>query len=634
MSNWESIRKRAFESAPECGLPPRVKLPVVPQSVIRFTHLADQADADIGKLGQTLESDASLTTELLRHVNSATSGLRRVHTVRQAISAIGIRRAKTLVLTAALQNAMAGFKSPMIPQQRFQEENVERALFARETARALGFDIDMAYTGGMVQDLLLPFLTSSFAEEYAGFERDPRSLVEYETEQFGWSHGIATARLMHKWGFPDELVLAVLFHHDLDAVLADADLRKSHLVAIAAASALPDLVDQSPKGLETLLRLQEEFPEFQFLEVAAAVDDAMLMLDSHDFNRLALCERLGAMAIKHLEQQRLDTVVTQKQVGNYTLEEPIGNGGMGVVYRARHDMLKRPAALKLLNTSSISPRSIARFESEVQLTSQLTSPNTIGIYDYGVTPGGVFYYAMEYIDGQTLTELVRSQGPLREARTIHLLLQACNSIGEAHSHGLIHRDIKPDNMMISNRGGVFDTLKVLDFGLAKVVEDQKDGETVHGLSGTPLYMSPDAVTSPSNVDCRSDIYSLGAVAYFLLTGEPVFTGRDLTEILTKHVEAKPLPPSVRSGRAIAEDLQAVIMDCLEKRPHRRPATIADLAARLQACQQAGQWTQTQAADCWATNATVSVGPTAQAADSGTVILPAGALSSGPTSQAG
>jgi len=599
MPGWEDLRQEVFSKAPSCRLPAQVKLPVVPQTVIRFSHLAEHPDANIVKLAETLETDSTLTAELLRHVNSAIMGLKkRISSVRQAIAAVGIRRSRTLVLTAALKTALQATSSPLISAVRFQNDNLERALFAREMARQLRWESELAYTGGMLQDLLLPCLTSTHIGGYAQFGKSRKRLDQFETERFGWNHGIAAARLMYEWGFPTELILGVYFHHDIDHILENSLMRNSSIMAMAAAAALPDSLEQSPHGLPTLMRLQDEYPKFQFLSVAAAVDAAMSEIAPNDGSRVPLCDRLGAMAMGHIEEQRLDTIVTQKHLGNYTLEEELGRGGMGMVFRARHDRLKRPAALKLLKLSTISPRSIEQFETEVQITSLLTSPNTIGIYDYGVTPTGVFYYVMEYIDGINLTRLIREHGPLREGRVIHLLLQACSAIGEAHGSGLIHRDIKPDNLMVAHRGGVPDFLKVLDFGLAQLIEDPMSKDRSHGLSGTPLFMSPDAVTNPQSVDGRSDIYSLGAVMYYLLTGEPVFSGTEVTAILRQHVEARPLPPSVRSGRVIATDLEEVVLQCLEKRPDDRPASIAELADRLRSCRNAGDWTTALAAEWW------------------------------------
>ncbi|MEW4530901.1 HDOD domain-containing protein [Maioricimonas sp. JC845] len=598
--DWTEVRQAALEGTSLAQLPRRIRLPVIPQAAIRFTHLAEDPSVSHAELAETLETDSTLTTELLRYVNSAKVGARqRIHSVRQALAAIGIRRSKTLVLMAALQNAVCGIDSPLFPAALFQRDNQERALFAREFARMLGVDEEMAYTAGMLQDLLLPFLTAELPTTYRRFSNSKMSLTEFEQEEFGWNHAAVTGLLMTEWGFPDELVCSVIYHHRPQEILENEFWRESTLPAVASSAALPGVFEQMPSGLEILLNYQEEFDRFRFIEIAAHVDEMIGEEDRLGRHRIPLCERLGTMAMNRLEHRRHDVVVEARRVGNYTLEKEIGKGAMGVVYRARHDMLERPVALKLLNAASVSPSTIVRFEKEVQLTSRLTCPNTIGIYDYGVTPEGLFYYAMEYLDGMTLRQLVRHHGPQSEGRVINLLLQACNSIIESHAHDLIHRDLKPENLMLSNRGGQYDVLKVLDFGLAKLMDDGRPGDSSHyGLSGTPLYMPPEAVMAPETVDERSDIYSLGAVGYFLLTGVPVFEGESVTAILRKQVEAMPIPPSVRGGRSIDAELQAIIMDCLEKDRRRRPESARELVMRLQRCRRAHEWTQAAAEEWW------------------------------------
>jgi serine/threonine-protein kinase len=260
---------------------------------------------------------------------------------------------------------------------------------------------------------------------------------------------------------------------------------------------------------------------------------------------------------------------------------------MGVIYRAKHFMLKRPAAIKLLHSSKVSPDSLNRFEAEVQLTCGLTSPHTVAVYDYGVTAEGLFYYVMEYLDGITLAQLIQREGPQPEHRVIHFLQQACLSLAEAHANGLIHRDLKPENLMICCRGGLTDTLKILDFGLAKAVNKNLAQDATSGpLAGTPRYMSPEAIVCAQSMDARGDIYSLGAVGYYLLTAEPVFTGRELVELLKSHVHARPETPSARLGRPIDPDLEKLILQCLEKPRDRRPPSAQDLYRRLGECRSA------------------------------------------------
>lgn len=288
-----------------------------------------------------------------------------------------------------------------------------------------------------------------------------------------------------------------------------------------------------------------------------------------------------------------------KQLGQYTLDEKLGEGGMGVVYRGHHAMLHRPTAIKFLHVDKTNDQSVARFEREVKMTSQLVHPNTISIYDYGRTPEGIFYYAMEYLDGLNLEQLVKQFGPQSDGRTAHILRQICGSLAEAHGIGLIHRDIKPANIMLMLRGGIPDFVKVLDFGLVKALDaDQQSHLTsAGGMTGTPLYLPPEAITAPEEVDARSDIYAIGAVGYFLLTGTPVFDGRNVLEIVRQHAESTPEPPSRRRGRLVTAELERLLLRCLAKRKEDRPSSVEELDEELQACC-AGQWLRADALHWW------------------------------------
>jgi hypothetical protein len=289
--------------------------------------------------------------------------------------------------------------------------------------------------------------------------------------------------------------------------------------------------------------------------------------------------------------------IEAKQLGQYQLEQKLGAGAMGVVYKGRHAMLRRPTAIKLLDADKVTPQSIGRFEREVQITSQLTHPNTVAIFDFGRTPEGVFYYAMEYLEGIDLQALVDQYGPQPAGRVIYLLRQICGSLYEAHSTGLVHRDIKPANLMLTRRGGEADVVKVLDFGLVKARDDEQKAED-QSLAGTPLYMSPEAIQLPSSVDGCSDIYAVGAVGYFLLTGKPVFEASSIIELCNKHVSETPVPPSQRLGHAVPEELENAILACLEKSRAKRPQTARDLAQRLARCPAAAEWTLEDAEAWW------------------------------------
>jgi len=287
-----------------------------------------------------------------------------------------------------------------------------------------------------------------------------------------------------------------------------------------------------------------------------------------------------------------------QQLGQYTLEERIGEGGMGTVYRARHLLLRRPTAIKLVRQERLGKAQLQRFEREVQLTSQLTHPNTISIFDYGHTPDGVFYYAMEYLDGYNLDELVERYGAQPSARVIHILAQACGALSEAHERGLIHRDIKPANIFLCERGGEMDAVKVLDFGLVKDVAEVNPAlSDVQTVTGTPLFMSPEAITMPNQVEATSDIYALGLVGYYLLTGTHVFSGATIVEVCFGHVHSEPEPPSARVP-GVASDLEAVLLRCLRKDPKARPNTARALRDELLSCRDAGGWSEALARQWW------------------------------------
>jgi serine/threonine-protein kinase len=289
-----------------------------------------------------------------------------------------------------------------------------------------------------------------------------------------------------------------------------------------------------------------------------------------------------------------------KRLGQYTLEAKLGQGGMGIVYRGHHAMLRRPTAIKLLQPDRIGEASLARFEREVRATAALSHPNTVTIYDYGRTPEGTFYYAMELLDGATLTQIVRLSGPMPPARVVHVLVQVAGALAEAHGGNLIHRDIKPDNILLTRRGGLFDFAKVVDFGLVKELDASEAIDLTHenAILGTPLYMAPECIRGKALRDGRSDLYALGAVGYFLITGEHVFEGESVLEICGQHLERKPEPPSARLGAPVPADLEAILLDCLAKRPEERPKSALELEQRLRACESYGGWTSTDAERWW------------------------------------
>ncbi|WP_394822442.1 protein kinase domain-containing protein [Pendulispora albinea] len=329
---------------------------------------------------------------------------------------------------------------------------------------------------------------------------------------------------------------------------------------------------------------------------------------------IAVCAVLSA-TIYGLRQQ----IEKARRLGQYTLDEKIGEGGMGIVYRAHHAMLRRPTAVKLLPPDRVGDEAIQRFEREVQLTAELTHPNTITVYDYGRTPDGVFYYAMEFLDGASLQAMVEATGPQAPARTIHVLRMVAGALAEAHGRGLIHRDIKPANIILSERGGMPDVATVLDFGLARDVANGEDrGLTFDGkIMGTPMYLAPEVIKQANAADARSDIYALGAVAYFMLTGRTVFEASTIVEVCGHHLHSPVVPPSLRLGAPIPPDLEALVVRCLSKDPGERPPSANALSEALAALD-VPAWTADHARAWWRTygarikSSTDALAPTVQA----------------------
>jgi serine/threonine-protein kinase len=297
-----------------------------------------------------------------------------------------------------------------------------------------------------------------------------------------------------------------------------------------------------------------------------------------------------------------------QKLGQYTLGKKIGEGGMGVVYRASHAMMKRDVAIKLLPPERSREGDLTRFEREVQLTSRLESPHTIAIYDYGRTPDGVFYYVMEYVDGYTLEDLVTQFGPLPPGRAVHLTRQICAALAEAHAIGLIHRDIKPANVALCERAGVYDVVKVLDFGLVKELGTDSASTSEAALTGTPLYLSPEAIKTPAELDGRSDLYAVGGLLYWLLTGTHVFEGTTVVEVCSHHLHTEPEAPSARRGEPVPSDLEGVVLRCLAKDRADRFATAEALRDALDACDCAEAWSDERAAAWWSAHADEAVKP--------------------------
>ena len=299
-----------------------------------------------------------------------------------------------------------------------------------------------------------------------------------------------------------------------------------------------------------------------------------------------------AIYAAHLIHSVRQDAYRAKQYAQYRLKRMIGDGGMGEVYEAEHLLLKRPCAIKLVHKERYAdPKALARFEREVQATARLTHPNTIEVFDYGQTSDHKFYYVMELLPGMSLAELIESHGPLAPARAIYILRQVCGALQEAHDQGLIHRDIKPANIFAAERGGMYDVAKLLDFGLVRetnvVSSTQLTG--LNTIGGTPLYMAPEQATAYSESDARSDIYSLGCVAYYLVTGRTPFTGDSAMKIILAH-SGEEVQPTTSVQQDVPSDVNEVIMRCLHKSPDDRFQSAVELEHAMAACDCTNQWT--------------------------------------------
>jgi serine/threonine-protein kinase len=313
----------------------------------------------------------------------------------------------------------------------------------------------------------------------------------------------------------------------------------------------------------------------------------------------AVATATGMRMINALRREAFEA----RQLAQYRLIAPLGSGAMGEVFLAEHRMLKRPCAVKLIRPEQAGdPLVLARFEREVRMTARLSHWNSVEVFDYGHTDDGTFFYVMEYLPGLNLQDLLERHGPVPAARVVNFLQQACRGLQEAHSIGLIHRDIKPANLFVAQRGGQYDVVKLLDFGLVKpVAEMLSSGLTQEGaISGTPLFMSPEQARGTSGLDARSDIYSLGAVGYTLLCGHPPFERTNPLDVLIAHARDEAAPPSTLRADVPA-DVERVILRCLAKRPEDRFQDATSLEQALALCAAADQWTQADAVRWWEQN---------------------------------
>jgi hypothetical protein len=311
-----------------------------------------------------------------------------------------------------------------------------------------------------------------------------------------------------------------------------------------------------------------------------------------------------ALAGSRIVHQLTVDAGTAQEMGSYRLVSLIGKGGMGEVWRAEHRMLARPAAIKIIRPDGAGGReAIARFRREAEATATLRSPHTVQLYDFGLTDDGCFFSVMELLDGFALDDMVERWGPMASARTVHVLLGVCRSLREAHRLGLVHRDIKPGNIFLCRSGTEVDHVKVLDFGLVKEMTRADASVTQTGfITGTPGFMAPEMALGKKEIDGRTDLYSLGCVGYFLLTGATVFDGKTPMEIIMDHARTPPPRPSEKSGISIPEGLEDLLMDCLAKEPKDRPESAREVERRLWALYLPEIWTPDMAERWWAEHA--------------------------------
>lgn len=385
-------------------------------------------------------------------------------------------------------------------------------------------------------------------------------------------------------GIPWECVWIIIF-----PILAPNTHRKTFLASVAAASTGLLVVTLSRSFGPT----STDAPVTFFIKYFLFTSYLCAVLS------LATCRVIHGFG-KHLHRA--------EEIGSYRLVERLGMGGMGEVWKASHRMLARPAAIKLIRPGvlgadeSTRREAIRRFEREAQATAALQSYHTIGLYDFGVTDDGSFYYVMELLDGLNLDVLVRRFGPVPAERAVHLMSQVCHSLMEAHGNGMVHRDIKPANIYTCRLGPDRDFVKVLDFGLVKSSKDIQKGETeltVLGVAaGTPGFMAPEMAVGKGGIDGRADIYSLGCVAYWLVTGQLVFEEETPLATIVQHIQAVPVPPSQRSELEVPEPLEKLILSCLQKDPAARPQSAREVAQQLALCEMDGVWSTEKAEEWW------------------------------------
>jgi serine/threonine-protein kinase len=414
------------------------------------------------------------------------------------------------------------------------------------------------------------------------------------------SYGIAAAELLQPqsldfrnatWiGLSWVAVWTLLF-----TIVVPSSPRRSVLAALAAASAVPAMA-----------------------AISIAAYPPPLVPNARQFFFVFVFPYLLVVAMAYVGARVLfalgNEVRKARELGSYRLLERIGHGGMGEVWRARHRLLARPAAIKLIRPpagrSITGSEAVRRFEREAQAIASLRSPHTVDLFDFGIADDGTFYYVMELLEGMDAERIVKKFGPMPAERVIHVIHQVCHSLSEAESISLVHRDIKPANIILCRYGEDYDFVKVLDFGIVKLIHQpgtvDRTGTATgltaeHVVQGTPAFMAPEQALGGQPVDNRADIYGTGCLIYWLLTGQLVFTGDTPMQLLVQHAQAMPAPPSARTELPIPEELDAIVLACLAKSPSDRPQTARELARRLEAVPVPGEWTPALARSWWETH---------------------------------
>ncbi|MCA9087474.1 MAG: HDOD domain-containing protein [Planctomycetaceae bacterium] len=554
-----------------------ITLPTAPEAVLRFSDLSQSPDVTVVAAAAPLEKDPVLTAELLRYANGVAFGARRrVTSVQQAISMMGLAKARTLVLTAALQRTVSTTLDPHV-LRRHQQEAVERAVYALLLAKELDADAEGAYIATLLQDLLGPVLRDHFRDEYMSFDGRESSLSEFELATFGWTHADLMAELLTTWQFSTSIVEAVRSHHQFERLATEpASVNVDEKVCVLA-SLLSSELDPMPMGLNSQWTIQSIAPEINLLKLFGLTDEQLTAQGQDWPGRVPLVDRLGNQLAEQLNRQRLAQIAPNNQIGSHTLERELGTGGMGTVYLARHVRLRRPVAVKMINAEHCTSELMDRFESEVQLMSGLQSPHFVQVFDYGVTPAGLLYYVMEYVTGKTIEQLVNEQGQLQQSAVVRILKQSAHALAEAHARGILHGDISLRNLMVNEAWDGSTHVKIVDFGLASLSGTEEDGTIV---SGTPPFIAPEIIRNPREKDGRSEVYSLGIVAYIMLTGQLPFKSDTLRALLTETQTTKPARPSCFRTQDLAPQLEDLVMRCIAYVPEMRPQSMQEFWSEL------------------------------------------------------